>query len=218
MDVFISDVHLGTKDSRCDILDKWLKNNKKDIENIYLVGDIIDMWRLKHKKHWPQSHVNFIRRLLSLSKQNKNIYYIIGNHDSHLNHYTNGDLIFELGNIKVSRTATYYNYLVLHGDQFDPYKTLAHIGDWLYGIVCLFLKRKSGKIKNKVKKYFQDKAKMRDKAIKISLSGGYDGIICGHTHAPEVSEKYINCGDMIENYTIVVFDNGVNPKLVYLNE
>lgn len=215
MDVFISDIHLGTKDCRCDILDKWLKDNKKNINNIYLVGDIVDMWRLRHKTHWPQSHIDFIRRILSFSKAGKNVYYIIGNHDGHLNSYTNGDLIFELGNIKVSRTAVYHNYLVLHGDQFDPYKTLAKIGDWIYGIVCIFVK-KAGKSKNKVKKFFQDKVDMRGKAIKVAESGNYSGIICGHTHVPEISEQYINCGDMIENFTIVVFDNGENPRLIHL--
>lgn len=215
MDIFVSDIHLGTKDCRCDLLDAWLKENKKSIQSIYLVGDIIDMWRLMHAVHWPQSHVNFIRRILSLAKCGKNIYYIIGNHDGHLNHYTDTNLIFELGNIKVCRTATYHNYLVLHGDQFDPYKTLAKVGDWLYGIACIFLK-KSGKSKNKVKKFFQDKAKMRDNAIKVAKSGNYQGIICGHTHVPEISDQYINCGDMIENFTVVVFENGENPRMVHL--
>jgi UDP-2,3-diacylglucosamine pyrophosphatase LpxH len=216
LDVFISDVHLGTKDSGCELLDKWLKLHSKQINNIYLVGDIIDMWRLKYKSHWPQSHVNFVRRILSFSRSGKNVYYIIGNHDGHLNDYTNNDLYFELGNMKVCRTAHYHGYLVLHGDQFDPYKIFSHIGDRLYGLLCMIAGKKSGSIKNKVKKFFQDKFKMREQAIKVAMSGKHRGIICGHTHVPEISEYYINCGDMIENFTLITFENGENPQLIYL--
>jgi UDP-2,3-diacylglucosamine pyrophosphatase LpxH len=46
--IFISDVHLGTKDSQADKLNNFLKHNT--CETLYLVGDIIDAWKIKQNK------------------------------------------------------------------------------------------------------------------------------------------------------------------------
>jgi len=43
--IFISDVHLGTKEMRNDYLLDFL--NTVEAEYIYLVGDIVDFWKLK---------------------------------------------------------------------------------------------------------------------------------------------------------------------------
>jgi UDP-2,3-diacylglucosamine pyrophosphatase LpxH len=176
------------------------------------------MWRLKRKNHWPQDHINLIRRILTLSKNGVKVIYVIGNHDSHLIRYITKDQVLNFGKIDICRRVIYNNCLVIHGDQFDPYKLLANVGDFFYGIACIFIKR-SACLKNKIKKYFQDKAQMRAKAIKVIKESSYDCIICCHTHVPEISDLYINCGDMIENFTIVEFDNdGTNPRLVNLLE
>jgi len=42
--IFISDLHLGTRGCKAEFLLDFLKFNEAD--NIYLVGDIIDCWRL----------------------------------------------------------------------------------------------------------------------------------------------------------------------------
>ena len=61
--IWISDVHLGTKGSKADLLCDFLKYN--DCDNLYLVGDIIDGWQMKKRAYWPQAHVNVIRRVLT---------------------------------------------------------------------------------------------------------------------------------------------------------
>lgn len=43
--IWISDVHLGTRACKAIHLVDFLKNNNCDI--LYLVGDIIDGWRMK---------------------------------------------------------------------------------------------------------------------------------------------------------------------------
>ena len=43
--VFVSDVHLGTRDCRADLLAEFLHN--MTCQRLYLVGDIIDGWKLK---------------------------------------------------------------------------------------------------------------------------------------------------------------------------
>jgi hypothetical protein len=57
--IFISDVHLGTKDCKAEALNNFLKNNS--CETLYLVGDIIDAWKIKQNKwRWKQSHSNVV--------------------------------------------------------------------------------------------------------------------------------------------------------------
>ena len=43
--IFISDVHLGSKGSQPDKLLHFLQNN--ECEHLFMVGDIVDGWRLK---------------------------------------------------------------------------------------------------------------------------------------------------------------------------
>jgi len=42
--IFISDIHLGSRGCKSDELCDFLKDNTA--ENLFLVGDIIDGWRL----------------------------------------------------------------------------------------------------------------------------------------------------------------------------
>ena len=77
--IFISDLHLGTRGCQADALCDFLKNNTCD--NLFLVGDILDGWRLKKRWYFPQSHTNVIRRILTSAKRNTKVYYILGNHD-----------------------------------------------------------------------------------------------------------------------------------------
>ena len=49
--VFISDLHLGSGSARAADAAAFLKHI--DCQTLYLVGDIIDMWRLRSRWHWP---------------------------------------------------------------------------------------------------------------------------------------------------------------------
>ncbi|MCR3823939.1 LLM class flavin-dependent oxidoreductase, partial [Pseudomonas aeruginosa] len=116
--LWISDVHLGTRDCQAEHLAAFLKRYHAD--RIYLVGDIIDGWKLRGGIYWPQAHTNVIRRLLTLSKRGTEVIYVTGNHDEFLRRYSS--LI--LGNIRlvdeaVHSTADGRKLLVIHGDQFD---------------------------------------------------------------------------------------------------
>ena len=78
--IFISDVHLGTKDSQAEKLNNFLKHNSCD--TLYLVGDIIDAWRIQQNKwRWKQSHTNVVRRVLGHAKRGTRVIYIAGNHE-----------------------------------------------------------------------------------------------------------------------------------------
>ena len=80
--IFISDIHLGTRGCQADALCEFLKDNSCD--NLFLVGDIVDGWRLSKRWYFPQSHANVIRRILTAAKRGTKVYYILGNHDEGL--------------------------------------------------------------------------------------------------------------------------------------
>mgnify|MGYP006247757757 FL=1 len=102
--IFISDVHLGSLGCQAEKLTTFLKNNES--ENLYLVGDIIDGWRLKDRWYWPQDHSNVIRRILTKAKRDTNVYYITGNHDEFLRKWTNQESI-DVGNISIINNKVY---------------------------------------------------------------------------------------------------------------
>ena len=93
--LWISDVHLGTRDCQAERLAAFLKRYQAD--RVYLVGDIIDGWKLRGGIYWPQAHTNVIRRLLTMSKRGTEVIYVTGNHDEFLRRYST--LI--LGNIQL---------------------------------------------------------------------------------------------------------------------
>ena len=48
--VFVSDWHLGSDGAEVDQIADWL--DSLDAETIYLVGDIVDWWRLRRRWRW----------------------------------------------------------------------------------------------------------------------------------------------------------------------
>ena len=80
--LFISDVHLGTRGCQADLLLDFLRHY--DAETIYLVGDIVDGWRLRRVWYWPQSHNDVTQKLLRKARKGARVVYIPGNHDEQL--------------------------------------------------------------------------------------------------------------------------------------
>ena len=77
--IFISDIHLGSKACQAELLLDFLKHNYS--EKLYLVGDIVDGWRLKRKWYWPQSHNDVVQKILRKARKGTQIIYVPGNHD-----------------------------------------------------------------------------------------------------------------------------------------
>ena len=102
--IAISDIHLGTRGCKADALCSFLKTHTCD--NLFLIGDIIDGWRLKKRWYFPQSHMNVIRRILTAAKRDTKVYYILGNHDEVFRKFLNYDLT--IGRIKI---LNHYDYL-----------------------------------------------------------------------------------------------------------
>src|ERR1044071_1362238 len=129
--IWISDVHLGTKGCNAEMLIDFLDN--VDSETMYLVGDIIDGWRLKKKFYWPASHNDIVWRILKRAKRGTRIVYIPGNHDEMFRQFTG----LSFGGVEIRRaafheTADGRRLMVLHGDEFDgvmlAHRWLAFVG------------------------------------------------------------------------------------------
>lgn len=218
---FISDLHLGCNKAEVELIREFLKEN--EFETLYLVGDIIDIWRMKQagflKGSNSQGHINVIQRLLKLSKKGTKIYYIYGNHDEFLSHFIDENNTF--GNIEFHEKVTHTTlsgkkYIVLHGHQFD-FITLGHpwlskLGDHGYEFL-IWLNKHYNKIRSRLgfsywslSKYVKNKVKKAASYIgnysqsvsKYAEDHDCYGIICGHIHHAEMktinNRHYVNCG------------------------
>ncbi len=223
--LWISDVHLGTRDCQAEHLTRFLKRYKP--ERVYLVGDIIDGWKLRSGVYWPQSHSNVIRCLLTMSKRGTEVIYVTGNHDEFLRRYSR----LALGNIRLvdeaeHRTADGRRLLVIHGDQFDVitryHRWLAFLGDSAYGFT-LVLNRwlnhwrsrwgygywsLSAYLKHKVKTAVSFIGDFEQAIAHECVRRGFDGVVCGHIHHAEMRHigevEYLNCGDWVESCTALI--------------
>lgn len=119
MYVFVSDVHLNEPQSKrygafLLLLDQVLKHD--NLEELFLVGDIFDLW-LGDRKVFRKLHGPVIERIEKIAKI-KPVHYFEGNHDFQLGSFWSdmgvkiypGEHVFELKGQKV---------LVGHGDLLD---------------------------------------------------------------------------------------------------
>lgn len=234
--VWISDVHLCTKDCQAEVLYNFLDSIKVDY--LYLVGDIIDMWAMKKKWHWPKQYNEVIHKLLKRSRKGAKVIYIPGNHDEFFRDfegYQFGDV--EVMNRVYHETADGRKFLVLHGDEFDAvvlYKPwLSHLGSWAYHHL-IFMNRVvnavrrqfgkpywslSGAIKRKVKQAVKYLTNFEDLIVAETKRQNLDGVICGHIHQPALREidgiTYCNTGDWVENCTALVENEDGSLEIVY---
>jgi hypothetical protein len=223
--ICISDCHLGTKDCKAEQLNHFLKHNS--CETLYLVGDIIDAWKIQQNKwRWKQSHTNVVRRVLGHAKRGTRVVYIAGNHDEFLRPLIPYDIGF--GNIEITNQAEHIgvdgkHYLVTHGDLFDGITRLApwlnFLGDKAYDFI-LDLNTKfnwvrhrmgfgywslSKYLKHRVKKAVDFIFQFEKNLVSYCKKRGFDGVIVGHVHSAEIKlvdgTIYMNDGDYVESCT-----------------
>lgn len=222
--LFISDVHLGTRGCQAELLLDFLRHH--DAETLYLVGDIVDGWRLKSAWYWPQSHNDIVQKLLRKARKGARVIYIPGNHDDFARDYVG----MTFGGVEVLRNAVHVaadgkRYLVTHGDEFDIVvrhaRWLAFLGDWAYEAALAantyfnLIRRRLGfpywsfsawaklKVKNAVNFIGAFEEALSQEAVKH----GVDGVICGHIHHATIHPingvVYVNTGDFVESCTAV---------------
>ncbi|WP_321502488.1 UDP-2,3-diacylglucosamine diphosphatase [Breoghania sp.] len=222
--LFLSDIHLGTRGCQANMLLDFLRVH--DAETVYLVGDIVDGWRLRKSWHWPQEHNDVVQKLLRKARKGARVVYVPGNHDEFLRGY----LGTHFGGVEVvdsciHETAAGERMLVIHGDQFDVVvrhaRWLAYFGDWAYvtalnvNTVLNMLRRKLGFpywslsawAKLKVKNAVNFIGRFEETLAEEARRRGVDGVICGHIHHAADQDTngihYINTGDWVESCTAI---------------
>ena len=197
--VWVSDLHLGSHGCRAEVLSRWLK--RIECDHLYLVGDIIDMWRLRSRWYWPAEHNRVVRRLLKLAHRGTEIVYIPGNHDDAARQFAGMDF----GGIRIELTAMHEtadgrSLLVTHGDQYDLVirhsPMLSRIGGmgyegllranrlWNRGRAAFGLPYHSlsRSIKLKVKQACTFISRFEENVAREAKRAGFDGVVCGHIH------------------------------------
>jgi UDP-2,3-diacylglucosamine pyrophosphatase LpxH len=229
----LSDIHLGTYGCHAKELLLYLKSIKP--KTVILNGDIIDIWQFS-KRYWPKSHMKVIKHLTAWMSKGVKIYYIPGNHDEMLRRFAGFKIgSFSIVNKLVLELDENRKAWIFHGDVFDitmkHSKWLAKLGAVGYDTLILinrfvnfisetiFHKGKlslSKKIKNGVKSAVKFINNFEQTAADIAISNGYDFVVCGHIHQPEMktisnsegSTNYLNSGDWIENLTSLEYAQG----------
>ncbi|WP_312164919.1 UDP-2,3-diacylglucosamine diphosphatase [Phenylobacterium sp.] len=223
--VFISDIHLGTKGCQAELLLDFIRH--MECETLYLVGDIIDGWKLRSGWHWPQAHNDVVQKILRMARKGVNVIYVPGNHDDRVREFVG----VHFGGVVVARdaiheTADGKRFLVLHGDEFDGVvqhaRWLAFVGDYAYRALIatntLFnrVRRRMGFgywslsafLKTKVKNALQFVENFEAAVADEARRRGVDGVICGHIHKAEMRDidgiAYINDGDWVESCSALV--------------
>lgn len=223
--IWISDVHLGTRGCNAELLIDFLDH--VDSDTLYLVGDIVDGWRLKKKFYWPAAHNDVVWRLLKRAKRGTQVIYIPGNHDEALRQIAGLDFGgIAIRNRAIHETADGRRLLVLHGDEFDAI-TLAHrwlalLGDVAYTTLMAVNKwfnaarRALGMPYWSLSKHAKAKVKNAVAFIShfeevVAHAAGMehvDGVVCGHIHTAEMREiegvAYYNDGDWVEGCNALV--------------
>ncbi len=230
--VVISDVHLGTYGSRAEELVKYLRSIKP--KTLVLNGDIIDIWQF-NKRYFPGSHMQVIREITSFLSQGTMVYYVTGNHDEMLRKFTGFKIAnFEIVN-KIVLTLPTGRAWIFHGDVFDTTmrhsKWLAKLGGKGYDLLIMintlmnWVSEKFGKgrislskkIKNSVKGVVSFVSNFEITAAELAIANGFDYVVCGHIHQPEIKEiknkdgekvQYLNSGDWVENSTSLEYHEG----------
>lgn len=226
--VFVSDVHLGSKHCHAAEFADFLGGLR--CRQLYLVGDIVDLWWMAQRRAaWGTAHNRVVEALHALRRAGTEIVYIPGNHDRPIRRFCGLALpAMQVRRRAIHVTADGRRLLVTHGDEFDNithFGTLQEkFGDWLYYRILTgnqllnfvrarfglrywslseFLKRQSGAAERYIGRFVQagiDDAKRR----------GLHGIVCGHIHRASLVQRdglvYANDGDWVESLTALAED------------
>ncbi len=237
--VFLSDLHLGSPDCQAAYLLDFLERLR--CQQLYLVGDIIDLDALARRAFWPPAHGAVLARLLALARAGVRVSYIPGNHDAAFRTLAGS----RIGGIEVCLDAVHVGadgrrFRVSHGDEFDEEGLgrtwLARIGDSGYRLLCFLnrhfnrLRRRAGlpyfplavHAKSRIGRALAFINGFEQRAAARARAEGFDGQICGHIHFAAIRaigpSLYLNCGDFVEHCTALVERADGGFELVHWTE
>jgi len=239
---FASDFHLGIPDRASSLarekrLCNWLDSIKADAAQLYLVGDIFDVW-FEYKNVIPKGYTRFLGKLAELSDAGLHMEAFTGNHDLWMRGYFQDELNIPVHHEPIERTFNGKKFFIGHGDGLGPgdhgYKFLKSIlrnpfSQWLYrrihpdtGVgMAGWFSRLGPKHEDGKEEVFQgpEKEWLVQFCLEKLKEEHFDYFIFGHRHIaieyplPQNS-LYVNLGDWIRFNSYGVFD-GQNLRLQY---
>ena len=223
--VFLSDLHLGARACRAEAILQFLDG--LECERLYLLGDVVDGWRLQRRWWWPPAHAAVVERLLALARRGVEVVYVPGNHDAFARNWCGATA----AGVRIEREVLHQaadgrRYLLVHGDAYDPgehnhplakvagdllYRALMRAdGAWRNGrrlcglpetSLAAWAKGCSGLARQVVERF-------QDRLVAEARARGVDGVVCGHIHSPASRTldgvAYVNCGDWVESLSAAV--------------
>lgn len=212
--VFFSDAHLLTKQCKAKNLIRFIDNVAAD--RIVMVGDMIDLWHANEQKQWDVDpwHRQFVGHILRHPAAEK--IYIPGNHDEVLRAFCGKTI----GGVQILYDMDYEtkkgeNFFVCHGDVFDnklrnekqqgayqvgdyALERLYDLSEWLNKVLDHEEISLPGVLSKSFAGVAEKESQVKANSMRFAKEAGYDGVICGHSHIPEISEQdgimYVNEG------------------------
>lgn len=219
--VWVSDVHLGTRASRAAELIDFL--DRVPCRKLYLVGDIVDLERIKVRPSFSALHKDVLTRFVELAAQ-ADVILIPGNHDHEFREFAGQSIM----GIPVMLEAEHvtplgHRLLVTHGDVLDGRirkgTNLEKFGSAAYNMLMDVdvainqMRRALGRdylsvsalLKAKLSRANEYIRRFENVAVEYAAERGFDGVVCGHIHRPaaELTKHgiYANDGDWVEHAT-----------------
>lgn len=223
--IWISDIHLGSRDCNAASLLEFL--TQVESERLYLVGDVIDFWKLKRGWYWPNLQSEVVRSVLQKAANGTEVIYIPGNHDEFFRDHVGKDF----AGIRIEEQALHVTgdgrrFLVTHGDEFDSIGCSSQWLTWIGGHIydrllvlnrwCNFFRRHLGfgywslpaYLKHNLKNAANFISNYEQALVHEARRQGVEGVICGHIHKAAVKGfegiLYCNTGDWVESCTALV--------------
>lgn len=218
--LWLSDIHLGNPAARAGDLLDFLDN--VECEKLYLVGDIIDLARMKSRPSFPELHREVVKRLLRIAFGDTKVTYVPGNHDYEFRHLAGRELcgipvMLECEHL----TAAGQRLLVTHGNILDREirkgTNLKQFGAAAYALLLALdvrindVRNRLGRdhlsimarIKTRLASANEYIRRFEEVAASYAKRRGFSGIVCGHIHRPGMrmidGVCYANDGDWVEH-------------------
>lgn len=231
---FISDFHLGVPNDadsrkREDKIVAWLNSIAKDVQILYLMGDVFDYW-FEYKEVVPRGYVRLLGKLAELSDAGVEMHYFTGNHDMWVFDYLPKEIGLQIHRNPIQKEYNGKKFFLGHGDGLGPgdfgYKFIKKVfanklSHWLFARVhpntgiglMKFFSRKSRIATGTSDDVYlgDDKEWLMVFCREVLQKEHYDYFIFGHRHLPldkqlNNKSRYINLGEWINHFTYAVFD------------
>lgn len=198
-----SDFHIGSETTNYPKLNYFFEYVKLNADKFIICGDCLDLWRCDIntiRSHEP--YKTTYNNLLKLAETIPTT-IIPGNHD-----YNIGSL--NLPNIEVRKPFFDDGIFFTHGWEFDVQQ---RIGSYFYGYILKYFPyfyQKFFKTPNEIIKDEYDERSFGDsihvETLKFAKKNNCQ-VIMGHTHSAMISDKVIDCGDMVDSLSYIIIDN-----------